>query len=150
MNSIFTDEGHQEILDRINKLNESSEANWGKMNVSQMLKHCQGPLEVAIGSKQLNTKIGFMKKLIFKAFKPTMYNDKPWKQHLPTARDYVVTEQHNFDAEKEQLKKVLDEFSVLKTKTNWPKHPFFGSFTTEQWGKLQYKHLDHHLTQFGV
>ena len=122
----------------------------GKMDVAQMLKHCQAPLEVAIGNKQLNTKIGFMKKLLFKAFKSTMYNDKLWSHNLPTAKEYVVVEEHEFDTEKGQLKKGIDEFSALKSKINWPKHPFFGSFTTEQWGKLQYKHLDHHLTQFDV
>ena len=150
MNSLFETSSQQEILDRIDNLNNNTKAQWGKMDVAQMLKHCQGPLEVAIGNKQLVSKIGFMKKLIFTAFKPTMYNDKPWRHHLPTAKDYVVVEQHNFDAEKEQLQKVLEQFCDLKNNTNWPKHPFFGSFTTAQWGKLQYKHLDHHLTQFGV
>lgn len=29
-------------------------------------------------------------------------------------------------------------------------HPFFGKLTSEQWGKGIYKHLDHHLKQFGV
>ena len=120
------------------------------MSVDQMLKHCQAPLDVAIEKKELNSKIGFMKKLLFKAFKPTMYNDKLWNQNIPTAKEYIITQKHDFHTEKEQLKNVINEFQTLKTKTNWPKHPFFGNFTTEQWGKLQYKHLDHHFRQFNV
>jgi len=150
MKSLFNREDQQEILDRIEKLNENTLANWGKMSVDQMLTHCQKPLDVAIGNKELNTEIGFMKKLLFKAFKPTMYNDKLWSQNIPTAKEYVITQNHDFNTEKEQLKNVINEFSNLKTKTNWPKHPFFGNFTTEQWGKLQYKHLDHHFRQFNV
>ncbi len=150
MNSLFETESQKEILNRVANLTNNNISQWGKMNVAQMLKHCQGPLEVAIGNKQLNTKIGFMKKLLFKAFKPTMYNDKPWTHNLPTAKEYVVEQQHDFDTEKQQLIAVVEEFSALNTNKSWPKHPFFGGFTTEQWGKLQYKHLDHHLTQFGA
>ena len=121
------------------------------MNVSQMLKHCHYPIEVAMGNMELNSKkLGFMKRLIFKLFKPSMYNDKPWKQGLPTAKDYVVKIDADFDAEKEKLVTSINEFSLLGSKINWPPHPFFGNFTTEQWGKSQYKHLDHHLRQFGV
>ena len=150
MKSLFDTETQKEVLQRIHKLNNSSKAQWGKMSVDQMLKHCQAPLEVAIGNRQLNSKIGFMKKLLFKAFKPTMYNDKLWNQNIPTAREYVITDNCDFVIEKEQLKRVIIEFSDLKTKAHWPKHPFFGNFTTEQWGKLQYKHLDHHFRQFDV
>lgn len=151
MKSLFESEGHNEILKRIDQLNASSEAVWGTMNVSQMLKHCQFPMEVASGKKELSSKkLSFMKRLIFKLFKPSMYNDKPWKQGLQTAKKYVVKEDADFDVEKEKLVATINEFSQLSDKTNWPPHPFFGNFTTEQWGKAQYKHLDHHLRQFGV
>ncbi|WP_412984025.1 DUF1569 domain-containing protein [Pontimicrobium sp. IMCC45349] len=150
MKSLFDKETQKEVLNRLELLNENSKANWGTMNIDQMLKHCQGPLEVAIGKKELNAKIGFMKKLLFKAFKPTMYNDKLWNKGIPTARDYVASGNYDFNQEKQQLQEVINEFSALNNKTSWPKHPFFGSFTTEQWGKAQYKHLDHHFRQFGV
>lgn len=150
MKSLFDTSTQQEVLQRIDNLNNNTKAQWGKMNVDQMLKHCQGPLEVAIENKQLNSKIGFMKKIIFKAFKPTMYNDKLWGHNIPTVKEYVITKGHNFDTEKIELKKVIHEFSALKAKDNWPKHPLFGRFTPEQWGKLQYKHLDHHFRQFNV
>jgi len=29
-------------------------------------------------------------------------------------------------------------------------HPFFGKMTSQQWSKAMYKHIDHHLQQFGV
>lgn len=61
MKSLFDTETYQEIIDRIEKLNENSTPNWGEMSVGQMLTHCQKPLEVANGTLQLNTKIGFFK-----------------------------------------------------------------------------------------
>lgn len=150
MKSLFDLETQQEVLQRIDKLNENNNAKWGKMSVDQMLKHCQAPLDVAIGKKSLNSNIGFMKKLLFKAFKPTMYNDKLWSKNIPTAKEYVIIKNYDFDSEKENLVQAITEFSALQAKKDWPTHPFFGTFTTEQWGKLQYKHLDHHFRQFDV
>ena len=150
MNSLFDTNSQQEILARIENLNETSSAQWGKMNVSQMLSHCQKPLEVANGNLQLNSKIGVLKKFMFKLFKPLMHNDKTWQKNLATVTEFKITETKEFNQEKGKLVKVINEFSNKKDKSNWPKHPFFGEFNTEQWGKMQYKHLDHHLNQFDV
>lgn len=150
MKSLFEKEAQQEILNRINKLKASSKPKWGRMSVNQMVKHCHGPIEVAMGTKQLNVNLSFMKKLVFKLFKSSLYNDKPWKEGIPTAPEYVVRDAPTFKAEREQLIALVNEFSVLKDKTDWKSHPIFGKLTGEQWGKSQYKHLDHHLRQFGV
>lgn len=150
MKSLFETETQQIILSRIQNLNEASQPYWGKMNVAQMLTHCQKPLEVANGTLQLHTKIGFAKKIMFKLFKSAMYNDKPWQKNLGTVREFRITDSKEFASQKEKLTHVINEFSQLKEKTSWPTHPLFGNFTPEQWGKMQYKHLDHHLTQFGV
>ena len=96
MKSLFETETKQIILKRIHNLNETSQPNWGKMNVAQMLTHCQKPLEVANGTLQLNTKIGFAKKLMFKLFKSAMYNDKPWQKNLGTVREFRITDPQEF------------------------------------------------------
>ncbi|WP_253256011.1 DUF1569 domain-containing protein [Formosa algae] len=56
----------------------------------------------------------------------------------------------DFDKEKTRLVLLITEFSKKSTVKTWPNHPLFGYFTPEQWGKMQYKHLDHHLNQFNV
>jgi hypothetical protein len=120
------------------------------MTVGQMLCHCQKPLEVANGKIKLNTQIGFFKKLLFKLLKPIMYNDKPYQKNLDTVREFRIKEPKHFSTERTKLIGVINEFTNLKDKTNWPAHPLFGNFNAEQWGQMQYKHLDHHLSQFGV
>ncbi|MFY0713876.1 DUF1569 domain-containing protein [Seonamhaeicola sp. NFXS20] len=150
MKSLFEPEAHKEILNRLKKLKVTTKPQWGSMNASKMVKHCHGPIEVAMGKTELNANLGFMKKLVFKLFKSSLYNDKPWKQGIPTAPEYVVRDNPNFKVEKEQLITLINEFHSLKNKTDWIDHPLFGKLTTEQWGQAQYKHLDHHLKQFGV
>ena len=79
-----------------------------------------------------------------------MYSDKEWSKGLPTPKSFKVIEEKDFEIEKKILKSLLDEFHAQSERKNWPDHPAFGHFTSEQVGKMQYKHLDHHLRQFGV
>jgi hypothetical protein len=151
MKSLFDTSAHSEIVSRIENLTEASTPSWGKMSVGQMCTHCQMPLEIALGKRTLSgKKPGFMKRMVFKLYKPLMYNEKPWSQNLPTVRDFVITEDKDVEAEKVTLLNIVSEFHQEKDRQEWPSHPMFGKFTHEQWGKMQYKHLNHHLTQFDV
>lgn len=149
MKSIFDASAYSEIIDRVELLNEDSTGQWGKMDVAQMLSHCQNPLAVALGRKSLK-KPNFFMKMIYKSFKSAMYNDRPWKKNLGTSPEYVVDSNKDFSKEKNALKEILSGFYEMRTQEKWDPHPVFGQFTQDQWGKLQYKHLDHHLKQFGV
>lgn len=152
MKSLFDKDTHAEVQSRIEALSETSTPTWGKMSVGQMCTHCQKPLELAMGKIALNSgkKPSFMKRLMFKLYKPLMYNDKPWSKNLPTVRDFIIKEEKDITAEKSKLSALISEFHDYTEAHEWPKHPMFGAFTHEQWGKMQYKHLDHHLQQFGV
>jgi hypothetical protein len=88
---------------------------------------------------------------LFKLISPSLYNDKPWKQGLPTAKEYIITNNPNFKAQKEKLKAKIEQMRQSKDLFEPNReHPYFGKFTAEQWGKSAYKHLDHHLRQFSV
>ncbi|UOB16364.1 DUF1569 domain-containing protein [Abyssalbus ytuae] len=147
MRSLFDEDSNKNILDRLNNLNENSTPLWGKMTVGQMLWHCQFPLKIAIENKKPVKKPNLLAKLFFKK---AMYNDKPWRKNLPTAPALKATEPKSFENEFKILKQLISEFRSLKNRKEWNAHPMFGYFSSEQWGKVQYKHLDHHLRQFGV
>lgn len=149
MKSIFEETTYNELLNRLDQLKEDTPPQWGKMNVAQMLAHCQAPLKVGLGKSTLPP-ASMLKRLFFKSFKASLYNDKPWKKNLRTAPEYKITDDRDFSAEKNSLRALIEEFYKNRSREDWPVHPFFGTFTTAQWGKLQYKHLDHHLGQFSV
>ena len=71
MKTLFTQEGKDAIIQRINKLTPHSQKQWGKMNVSQMLAHAQKPLEVAIGTHALDNSI--MLKVLSALFGKVMF-----------------------------------------------------------------------------
>ena len=147
MESLLEQTVYQEIKSRMAKLTEKSERQWGKMSVGQMAWHCQYPLKLAIKNKENNSKGNWLIKTFFKK---SLYNDKPWRKNLPTAPQLKAKEPKDFTAEFNELSKLVDEFKNLQDRDTWYPHPTFGAFTKEQWGQMQYKHLDHHLTQFGV
>lgn len=147
MKSIFEESAYTEIKSRINNLSENSQANWGKMSVAQMTWHCQGPLNIMLQKENYGLKPNWLAKVFFKK---ALYNDKLWSKGLPTAKFLKPIEEKEFSAEVPKLKTLIDDAYAQKDKTEWEPHPGFGYFTAQQWGQMQYKHLDHHFRQFGV
>ena len=144
--NLFDSSVKQGIVSRINKLTLQSQRQWGKMDVAQMLAHCQMPLGVAVGKHKL--KGSFFIKLIGPLFKKKLFDDKPYKQGLPTDKSFKMTDPKDFEKEKQNLIQMINDFSET-TMSDEP-HPFFGKLTKEEWSKGTWKHMDHHLRQFGV
>ena len=145
--NLFDPQVKKEIMDRINKLSPDSKSQWGKMNVAQMLSHCQMPMGIALGSHHI--KGHWLMKLILPLFKKTLYDEKPYKHGLPTDKSFIMTgKSKDFDSEKNQLFDKLNHFTDANMVND--KHPVFGKLTKGQWSKATWKHLDHHLRQFGA
>jgi len=137
----------QEIIDRINKLTPQTKQLWGKMNVSQMLAHVQMPIRIAYGTHQ--PKGSFLLRLIGPLFKSKLWDENPYKQSLPTDPTFVmIGEEKEFENEKLSLLNLINSFS--NETIIGELHPVFGRLTKENWSKATWKHLDHHLRQFGV
>lgn len=136
----------QDIISRINKLTPEAQRQWGKMDVAQMLAHVQMPLGVGIGAHKLSR--SFIGRVLGGFIKPILYNDKPFKRGLPTARTFIMKDQKDFETEKKKLLEMIQNFKEENIVT--APHPLFGKLTKEQWSKGTWKHLDHHLRQFGV
>ncbi|MAZ26371.1 MAG: hypothetical protein CL868_04740 [Cytophagaceae bacterium] len=145
MKNLHEQPTYNETVERIAQLTPQSTATWGKMNVGQMLCHCKKPFEVILGKKDFGFKPNILLQWLFKK---SIYNDKPWRKGMPTAKGFKVVEDKDFDHEKNELLMLIDAFRAQKAAEY--NHPAFGNFTQEQCGQMQYKHLDHHLKQFGA
>lgn len=149
MPDIFNLEDNEILISRLQKLNPDKVPQWGKMNVSQMVLHCQKPLEVAEGKILLKRNLfGY---LFGKMAKKSFLKEEDLKKSLPTAPEFKITENPDFENEWELLIALVKKFGAKGPKIITNKtHPFFGEMTEKEWGTLQYKHLDHHLKQFDV
>jgi hypothetical protein len=137
------------ILDRVGRVRADAKPVWGKMNVGQMLAHSQVSIELALGDKVLKRAlIGF---LFGRIAKKSLLKPAPFGHNLPTAPEFVVRGARDVESERARLLALLRRFQqggpAALTKAE---HPFFGRLTSEEWSRLQWKHLDHHLRQFGA
>ena len=145
--NLFEPAVKQEIEDRINRLTSQSLPKWGKMNVAQMLAHLQEPMAIALDGKTV--KANWLMKMIFPLFKSKLWDDQPYKQNLPTSPSFITYgSEKDFENEKQGLLNMVNRFT--ETNIISDRHPIFGKLTKENWSKATWKHIDHHLQQFGV
>jgi hypothetical protein len=145
MKTIFDKNTTDELVQRISLLNTDSKADWGKMTVYQMIRHCTLWEEMLVGEKTY--KRMFLGRLIGKVIlKKVIEDDKPMRRNSPTVPGFNVTDDGNVEEEKNKWIARVKEHARFSN-ANFV-HPFFGKMTKEQVGLLVYKHIDHHLRQF--
>ena len=147
LKNLFDPAVKQEIIVRINRLSPDSKGLWGKMNVGQMLAHLQVPIGVAEGTNKIKRTL--FGRIVGPLAKSILYNTKPFKHSLPTDPSFVmIRNEKDFETEKQKLLEMVNNFTEANMVAET--HPFFGKLTKEQWSIGTWKHLDHHLQQFGV
>ncbi len=144
--SLYDQQVFEETLNRIDHLTHETKPRWGKMDAGQMLPHCAETIDVANGKPLEGTP--FLVSLFRGYIKKMVVGPKPYSKNLRTHPQYLRTEPVDFAQEKQHL---LDALHKLKAQEGEKiKHTMFGILTPEEKGWGMYKHLDHHLQQFGV
>jgi len=148
MQNLFDAPAKSEILQRLSALSPGSPRQWGKMSAPQMLAHCSVALESGTGDKPRP------QKLIGKIFAPFvregLLGDKPFSKGSPTDPTFVIRDERDFAYEKDRLAGLVERFCARgRDEACKQTHSFFGRMTGDEWGRLMYKHLDHHFRQFG-
>lgn len=145
--SLYNQDVYQNCLNRLNAITQSTKADWGKMDAAQTFAHCAEVIEVMNG-KHLH--VDFMSRLFKPLIRPVVLGNKPYGKGGSTAPQFEVKDERDFDTEKARLLKALDNFySMDKNKAAQISHDFFGVLSLEERGWSMYKHLNHHLNQFG-
>ncbi len=148
--SIFTVAVAEKFIQRINTLTPSTQPQWGKMNVAQMLAHCCVSYEMAFENK--HKKPGLFLRLMLKAFvKPIVCTDKPYKKNSQTAPAFLITDERIFETEKNRLIAYVNKTAEVGESFFKDKESLsFGKLSIDEWNTMFYKHLDYHLSQFGA
>jgi hypothetical protein len=140
----------EQLIQRINKLNNTTSPQWGKMNVAQMLAHCNVTYDLAFERK--TSKNSFIMKWILKTFiKKKVVGEQSYPPNSPTAPVFIVADQREFDTEKATLiQNIKDVQQKGASYFEGRDSDSFGPLTAIEWNNMFYKHLQHHLNQFGV
>lgn len=150
MKNIFDLSETNEIINRIRKLTPDTQPQWGKMSVAQMLAHCSVTYEMIYDN--IHKKPNPIMKLIIKTIaKSSVVGEKPYKKDLRTAPQFLVKDKRQFNAEKKRLTDyILKTQKLGEAEFHNKESHSFGVLTKKEWSNMFYKHLDHHLRQFGV
>jgi hypothetical protein len=149
VDNLFTAPDRKAILDRLDKLPPAARRMWGKMDAAQMLAHCAAALEVATGDAPRSQM--FLGRLLAPFFKGKILGETPFSKDSPTDPGFIVTGPRDFAKEKARLASLVTRFGDEgPSAADGRIHSFLGRLTGEEWGRMMWKHLDHHLRQFGA
>ncbi len=148
--NIFTETVSNEIVERIKKLETTSTPTFGKMNVAQMLAHCNVTYEMVY--EDIHPKPNAFVRFILKALvKNTVVNETPYKRNGKTAPQFLITNERDFASERVKLIVNIQKTQQLgEAHFNGKESHSFGILNSTEWNNMFYKHLNHHLTQFVV
>ena len=137
----------QELLDRLEHLSPQSKPRWGKMNAHQMLAHMADWMLMAKG----DLKTAPMKRLLrYPPLKQLAIYWLPFPKGVATAPELLRRRPAAWSVERAAVRERVQSFANLDPKATWPEHPVFGKMSARAWGVFGYRHMDHHLRQFGL
>lgn len=144
---------YQQTRGRIGQLKQDTNALWGKMTAGEMVCHIADPMRDLLGVRHTKPLVPALFRPLFKMM---LLSKKPFGKNLPTMKPYMQggkgtgTKPTDFDHDKAILLTLIDQFHATDPKYIFYPHPGAGKLTREENGFLMWKHMDHHLRQFGV
>jgi hypothetical protein len=153
MNTLSSSNDAKIIFDRINNLKSSSTPLWGKMTVNEMVCHISDPFRDLLKIRiTKNTTPFFLTPILRMMVLGRMAHGK----NMPTSKPYLQgekgqgTKPKGFDTDIEDLKKLYNQYISQDPNEKLGCHGALGNINREQANRYIWKHLDHHLRQFGV
>ena len=137
------------IVERVNRLKPINKPRWGKMNATEMLYHsnlCNEEIFQPILPTKKTTVKQYLLRLIALYIAPNFKKGIKGDTKKETVGKIDVKD---FEQQKRKFIELINRFPEHKGELTLP-HIAFGNISTKEWGVAAYKHIDHHLRQFGV
>ena len=143
-----------EFVPLLKNLPADATGKWGKMNGQQMVEHVAGFFKVSTEKliMPLVTPVEHLPK-----YKEFLLSDTEFRENTKAPGNIVPEEpvalrKASMKEALEELQDEINDFTVLFTTHPGKKttHPVFGELNFEEWVLLHYKHVTHHLRQFGL
>lgn len=147
MKSLFDRQFREGLLARMNVVQADTQPRWGKMNAEQMLAHLVEAMRMALGEFQAKPKNIPIR---YPPLRQLFIYLLPWPKGAPTAPELLPADRRSVEDSKRELARLVNAIGDRATSTGWPEHPAFGKLSRRAWGVLGWRHIDHHLRQFGV
>ncbi|MCT4198826.1 DUF1569 domain-containing protein [Elizabethkingia anophelis] len=147
--NLLKEEVSDSIIARVKNLSAVHKSEWGEMTASEMLLHCNSCnrqiLEESRGDKKTTIKQYLLRVL-------ALYIAPNFKKNIKGELTHVTKGKANASDFEELRNKFILLIGIFPANDHplTLSHPAFGNISTNEWGIAAYKHMDHHLRQFGV
>jgi hypothetical protein len=136
---------------RVRALRPDSPRRWGRMSPHEAICHMSDAFRMALGDKAVTPRLAAFGPVVkFIALRLPMR----WPQGISTVPEVEQgcggTTPIEFEQDRVQLVSLMMRFGAAPESLRSVPHPIFGAMSLEQWGSWGYRHMDHHLRQFGV
>jgi hypothetical protein len=145
--TVFDPAAREELWARMQRVTADSRPTWGKMNAPQMVAHLIAALQMGLGELEVAPK---RSPLAHRFMRWLVIYKLPFPRGTPTAPELVAPPSGDWQAALGRFHELLERTGTRAPADDWPRHPVFGAMPGTQWGNLSYRHIDHHLRQFGV
>ncbi|HEU4386644.1 MAG TPA: DUF1569 domain-containing protein [Blastocatellia bacterium] len=148
MGSMLNESDRSAICTRVRSLSASSTARWGRMSVTEMLQHLRLSAQMGVGELP----VASSNKRAFQVFplKHLILYVLPFPKGAPTAPELLPSPATSLEEEQAALLALLQQIGTGPREGAGPAHPLFGTLSWREWGAVTYKHVNHHLKQFGA
>lgn len=147
MQTLFDPAARDRILARVDRLAADRGPLWGRMDAGKMIVHLAAQLHAALGELKCEPKKTPLNNWLMRRM---IIYWLPWPKGSPTAPEFLAQPSATWDDDMAALRSAIHRFAARGEPGEWPPHPAFGPLTGRMWGVLAWRHLDHHLRQFGV
>jgi hypothetical protein len=146
--SILKEADRASMQQRVTSVTSASVPRWGRLDAAGMLNHLRQSALMALGELPVASR----GKRAFQVFpiKHLILYVVPFPQGAPTAPELLVRDSAPLDAIRAELLSLVARIGTGPREGDGAVHPLFGPLTYREWGVLVYKHMDHHLRQFGA
>lgn len=138
------------LAERLRRLAPDARPRWGTLDAPRMLAHLIDALRIGYGEHEPGTPDPPAPRFFATALGRWLVIDAPlpWpKGKAKSPPEWFATAPGDFDADRERLIAELERFD--EPRERWGASPIFGALSPAQWGRLSWRHIDHHLRQFG-
>jgi hypothetical protein len=147
MHTVWNEDDRRRLIARMDEVSPPRAPLWGAMNAEQMVKHVTAQLELALGDLDIEARRSWLGRWPMRSL---LIFWLPWPKSAPTARELIQFSGAHWDETRARFKQAFDQVATRGPKGNFAPHPLFGKLNTRAWGVLMYRHMDHHLRQFGL
>jgi len=147
MPSFWNLHDRSQLLQRMDQVSPPRVPLWGTMNVEQMVEHVTAQLEMALGDLYVRPRKSWLRHW---PVRDLVIRWLPWPKGSPTAHELIRSTTADWDQARSHFKQTFERVERRGPEGTYAPHPLFGRLSSRLWGVLMYRHLDHHLRQFGV